>query len=186
MTSHALHLPMRGPVRIALFAALAAALGFLFAPIPNIELVTFSLFAAGYALGLAGGAAAASLAVLLYFGLNPYGSSFALPPLLAAQLAAGVFIAALGSLAARLLPPRRLRAPVGRFLLLPFAAFAALALPLFPSITFAWTAGGAWEGWLVLGALMTGWGFIFNLIVFLGAMPAVARELGRAEARRGR
>ncbi len=186
MTSLAINLPMRRPARIALFAALAAALGFLFSPIPNIELVTFTLFAAGYAMGFSGGAIASLLAVLLYFGMNPYGSSFIFPPLLAAQLLAGVFIASLGALFARIMPPARLRGNLGRVLLLPFAALAALALPLFPSFAYAWTVGGAWEGWLMLGVLMTSWGFVFNLVVFTAAMPPLVRQIERIDTRSGR
>ncbi len=179
-------LPMRRPARVALFAALAAAMGFLFSPIPNIELVTFSLFMAGYALGFSAGMAAAVLAVLLYFGMNPYGSSFIFPPLLAAQLIAGLFISFLGSLFARVMPPSRLRGPSGRILLLPFAALAALALPIFPTLAFALSSGGNWQGWVALGLLMTSWGFIFNLIVFFTALPPMARQLQRIDARSGR
>jgi len=177
---------MRRTARIALFAALAAALGFLFAPIPNIELVTFSLFAAGYAMGLGAGAIAAILAVLLYFGMNPYGSSFLFPPLLAAQLAAAVFIAALGALCARLLPRHRMRSWPGRVAMLAFAAPAALALTLFPTFAYAWSSGAAWQGWLLLGVLMTGWGFVFNLVVFFTALPPLLRQIERVDARRGR
>jgi len=176
---------MRRPARIALFAALAAALGFLFAPVPNIELLSFSLFAAGYALGFSGGVAAALLAVLLYYGLNPYGSSLAIPPLLAAQLLAGAFIAALGALFARLLAPPRLDGFGGRLLLLPFAAASALALPLLPAFAYSASGGGDWQGWLLLGGLMTGWGFIFNLVIFLTALPPLARQIRRLDARRG-
>jgi len=95
---------MRQSVQVALFASLCAALGFLLAPIPNIELFTFGLFMAGYALGAGGGAKAAMLAVILYYGMNPYGSSLIFPPLFAAQLIAGVFISSLGALARRVLP----------------------------------------------------------------------------------
>ncbi len=177
---------MRRPARVALFAALAAALGFLFSPIPNIELVTFSLFTAGYALGLAGGTAASVLAVLLYFGMNPYGSSFVFPPLLVAQVLAGIFIAALGATYARFFPAARMRGAAGRLALLPFAALSALALPLFPSISFAMMSGGDWQGWVLLGVLMTSWGFAFNILVFLSAFPPLVRQLARLDARSGR
>ncbi len=179
-------LPMRRPARVALFAALAAALGFLFSPIPNIELVTFSLFMAGYALGFAAGMAASVLAVLLYFGMNPYGSSFVFPPLLAAQLLAGIFISCLGSVFARVMPPTRMQGISGRILLMPFAALAALALPIFPTLAFAVSSGGNWQGWVALGLLMTSWGFIFNLIVFLTALAPMVQQLRRLEARSGR
>ncbi len=170
---------MRRTVRIALFASLAAALGFLLAPVPNIELVTFTLFMGGYALGLRDGAVAGVLAVLLYFGLNPYGSSLAFPPLLVAQILAACAIAALGAGFAWICPPGRGPGWLRRLLLLPFAAAAALALPLLPALSFAMVSGGSWQGWALLGVLMTAWGFFFNLIVFGSSFEPLSRQLLR-------
>ena len=172
---------MRQSVQVALFASLCAALGFLLAPIPNIELFTFGLFMAGYALGAGGGAKAAMLAVILYYGMNPYGSSLIFPPLFAAQLIAGVFISSLGALARRVLPPRAGRSWWRLPALLPFAALAALALPLLPSLAFAWVGGGSWEGWMALGLLMTAWGFVFNLLVFTAGFEPLARQMTRLD-----
>jgi hypothetical protein len=172
---------MRQTVRIALFASLVAALGFLLAPVPNIELFTFGLFVAGYALGLRGGAQAALLAVVLYYGLNPYGSSLLFPPLFLAQIVAGLWIALLGAAFRRLLPLGA--SPwLQRSLLLPFAVLAALALPLFPSLALMLIGGGSWQGWLALGLLMTAWGFLFNLLVFLSSFPSLSRQLRRWSA----
>lgn len=172
---------MRRTVRIALVAALAAALGFLFAPLPNVELFTFSLFVGGSLLGLAGGAAAALLAVALYYGLNPYGSSLALPLLFAAQLLAGLAIAALGALYARLLPSGRGAPWLRRLALLPFALVAALALPGLPSLAYALLAGGAWEGWAALGLLMTAGSLVVNLLVFTTSYDPLLRQAARLE-----
>jgi len=168
---------MRQTVRIAFFASLAAALGFLLSPLPNLELVTFTLFLAGALLGWAGGCAAALLAVLLYFGLNPYGSSFLFPPLLLSQLAAGLLVASLGAAFGRLAPPAGWPR---RLLLIPFAALAALCFPLLPTLGFALMGGGSWQGWMVLGLLMTGWGFAFNLLIFLGSYEPLMRRMERA------
>ncbi len=170
---------MRRTVRIALFAALAASLGFLFAPIPNVELVTFSLFMAGCLLGWRDGAGAALLAIALYYGLNPYGSSLALPLLFAAQLLAGLLIAGLGALYARLLTPARGGGGLRRLLLLPFALLAALALPGLPSLAFLVIAGGAWEGWAALGVLMTAGSLAVNLIVFATCTEPLRRQAAR-------
>ncbi|MBN2171058.1 MAG: hypothetical protein JW819_07060 [Candidatus Krumholzibacteriota bacterium] len=173
---------MRRTVRVALFASLAAALGFLLAPVPNIELFTFCLFLAGHALGLAGGVQAALLAVLLFYGLNPYGSSLLLPPLLLSQLTASALIAGLGAAHARLLGGRTPGRWPARLLLLPFAVAAALALPLLPAAALALATGGDLRGWLALGLLMTGWGLAFNLLVFLGSFAPLARQLRRLAA----
>jgi hypothetical protein len=170
---------VRRTVRIALFAALAAALGFLFAPIPNVELFTFSLFMAGCLLGWRDGALAALLAVALYYGLNPYGSSLALPLLFAAQLLAGLAIAGLGALYAACLPSARGARWVRRLALLPFALLAAMALPGLPSLAFLLVAGGAWEGWAALGVLMTAGSLAVNLIVFTTSTEPLRRQAAR-------
>ncbi len=176
---------MRVTVRIALFASLTAALGFLLAPIPNVELVTFGLFMGGALLGARAGAIAALLAVGLYFGLNPYGSSLAFPTLFLAQLLAGAFIALLGALHAAVAPGAGRPAWLRRLLLLPFAAFSALLLPLLPSLAFMATGGGPWRGWVALGLLMTIGSLIFNLLVFSSSYEPLMRQAARLEAAHG-
>ncbi|MCB9514961.1 MAG: hypothetical protein H6693_02075 [Candidatus Latescibacteria bacterium] len=176
---------MRRTVRIALFAALAAALGFLLAPVPNVELVTFSLFVAGSALGPTGGAAASLIAIALYYGLNPYGSSLAFPLLFGAQLVAGLWIAALGALCGQLwrgLPSAARDGWAGRALLLPFALAAALALPLLPALSFALLGGGAWQGWAALGLLMTAGSLGVNALIFLSSYGPLMRQVARLDA----
>ena len=84
------------------------------------------------------------------------------------------------------MPPTRMQGISGRILLMPFAALAALALPIFPTLAFAVGSGGNWQGWVALGLLMTSWGFIFNLIVFLTALAPMVQQLRRLEARSGR
>jgi hypothetical protein len=170
---------MRRSVRVALFASLAAGLGFLLAPIPNIELFTFSLFFAGYALGWRSGGSAALLAVLLFYGLNPYGSSLMFPPLFAAQLLGGICISSLGAAYGLVLPGARGPRWLQLLLLLPFAAVAALILPLLPMLVFPLLGYGSWQGWAALGLLLTAWGFVFNLIVFTSSLPPLARQLDR-------
>ncbi|MCP4548976.1 MAG: hypothetical protein GY835_21180 [bacterium] len=174
---------MRKTVRIALFASLAAALGFLLAGVPNIELLTFCLFTSGYIQGLRAGIATGLLATLIYYGLNPYGSSLMFPPLFLSQLTAGVVISALGALFALLTRflNRETRSAIWgrRILLIPFAATSALMLTILPTISFALFSGGEWRGWLFLGGLMTAWGFLFNMIVFLTSFEPLIRQTRR-------
>ncbi|MDP6418142.1 MAG: hypothetical protein QF492_05190 [Candidatus Krumholzibacteria bacterium] len=176
---------LRQTVRISLFASLSAALGFLLAPVPNVELLTFSLFVSGYALGLRSGAVAGLLAVALYYGLNPYGSSLVFPLLFACQALAALWITTLGAFFARLVSPLG-SGLMRRVLLVPFAILSALALPLSPVFAFSGFAGEGQKAWLFLGALMTSWGLAFNLLVFLSSFEPMARTLARIEARRRR
>jgi hypothetical protein len=78
----------RSVATAAVFVALAVALGHLLAYVPNVELVTFTVFGAGVALGKWRGAAVGATAMALYSGFSPFGSGLAIPPLFAAQIAA--------------------------------------------------------------------------------------------------
>ncbi len=90
---------MRNIVFIAIFAALAVALGLLFLSVPNLELVTATFFLAGYFLGRRNGITAAVLGEFTFSLLNPLG--IASPPLMAAQIAGMALVAFAGSLIAK-------------------------------------------------------------------------------------
>lgn len=75
---------LKSVIVTALFAAAAAAAGYLLMAVPNVELFLLTLFAAGRTLGVRRGISATLAASLLYFGLNPQGGLF--PPLLLAQM----------------------------------------------------------------------------------------------------
>jgi hypothetical protein len=93
----------RGPAATtAIFAALAAALGFLLIGVPNVELLTFTVFAAGVVLGRLRGAVAGVLAMAIYSGLNPYGSGAAIPTLFLSQLVAAAVTGMAGGMASSL------------------------------------------------------------------------------------
>ncbi len=70
--------------RAALFVALAVGLGFAGSVIPNVELVSITVFLGGAATGAAYGGFIGLAAELLFSGLNPLGP--ALPLVFAAQL----------------------------------------------------------------------------------------------------
>lgn len=76
--------------------ALALGLGYLLSPIPNIELMSLTLFAAGYFLGIPLGGVIGMLAFFLYSVLNPYG--IAPPILLVSQVLGGAIIGAGGGI----------------------------------------------------------------------------------------
>ena len=87
---------------MAIFVALAAALGFLLLSVPNVELVTFTIFASGVVLGRWRGALVGAVAMAIYSAANPYGSGLGVPTMFAAQLAASAFAGAMGGVAAPL------------------------------------------------------------------------------------
>lgn len=64
--------------RTAAFVAVGLAVGYLLAPVPNVELVTATCFCAGYLLGLGTGVLCSLLIEALFAGFHPMGSSFGL------------------------------------------------------------------------------------------------------------
>ncbi|MBL7074323.1 hypothetical protein ISS37_03675 [candidate division KSB1 bacterium] len=71
---------------IAAFSAAAVAVGFLLAALPNVELVTATVFISGAVGGKSKGAMVGALAESIFSGLNPMGSGLSNPPLFAAQI----------------------------------------------------------------------------------------------------
>jgi hypothetical protein len=82
----------------AVFVALAAALGFLLLSVPNVELITFTIFAAGTLLGRSGGALVGALAFAIFSGFHPMGSGVHFPPGYAAQIGAAALVGFAGGL----------------------------------------------------------------------------------------
>ncbi|MFA4947184.1 MAG: hypothetical protein WC674_01585 [Candidatus Krumholzibacteriia bacterium] len=99
------HRRERTVILAALFIALSVALGFLLAGIPNVELMTLTVFMAGIFCGARLGGAIGALSSLLFSLLNQFGPAPA--PLLAAQVAGFVLIGSVGGLIGPHLAPAR-------------------------------------------------------------------------------
>jgi thiamine transporter ThiT len=122
----------RKVIRAALFTALSVALGFLLAAVPNIELMTLSVFLGGVFCGPRVGALVGVLAEALFSLLNPLGPS--LPPLFVAQIIAFAIIGLAGGLLGPHLRPGRR----GSVLASALAGFALTAI--YDALTNAATA----------------------------------------------
>jgi hypothetical protein len=111
------------PLRIAygaIIIALAVALGYALALVPNVELVTLTLAFGGYLLGAGWGAVVGAIGFGLYSVLSPYG--IAPPPLLFAQIIGGGVIGFGGSILRRL--------DARKFAFMVFAAIIGLTITL--------------------------------------------------------
>jgi hypothetical protein len=86
--------PTLDRVRTALLAALCAAVGYLLAGVPNVELISAAVFTCGVLRGVARGALIGLIAETIFAGFNPNGVSP--PPLLVAQIAGFALIGAAG------------------------------------------------------------------------------------------
>jgi hypothetical protein len=179
------HRRERTIILASLFTALSAALGFLLAGIPNVELMTLTVFLSGVFCGVRLGAAVGALSILIHSLLNPLGPAAA--PLLAAQVAGFAVIGGAGGIAAP-----RLAHPGARSALA--CASAGFALTLFYDVltTLATafialgTAGFArgLRGIALAGVPFAAWHVGINTAVFaVGVVPIVraARAADRGE-----
>ena len=171
----------------ALFIALAVAVGYGGSVLPNVELVSITVFLGGVATGAPSGILIGVAAELLFSGVNPLGP--ALPLVLAAQLLGmGLFGLAGGVLGRRMLRLSTISratalAFTGLILTLCFDVITNLALGVHLGPVWATLAGG-----LAFAVVH----IVSNMLVFAvlgGGGLRVIRDLGlgdRGEEGRGR
>jgi uncharacterized membrane protein len=174
-------------IQTALFVALCVALGFLLAGVPNIELMTVTVFLSGVILGPKRGILVGALSILVYSLFNPYGPPP--PQLLAAQIS-GYAVAGLGGGVLRAHVRKR-----GKRAVLMSAAAGLLLTLVYDLLTTAATAlialgpSGFFHG---LGAFfLTGAVFIIvhtlsNTVVFSLAVVPVLEAVAAFEGRGAR
>lgn len=169
---------------VALLAALVAALGFLLAGIPNVELASLAAFVSGAATGSRRGAAAGGLGMALFSGLNPYGA--APPPTFLSQVAGGALIGAAGGVVAARVRAGRPRVPGGWSGPILLGAAGFVLTWLYDGLTNFGTAvsiGAARDPWPVLAG---GWAFgLWHMVWNTGFFAALGPPLVGRLARRG-
>lgn len=161
----------RSAATVAMFAALIAAVGFLLAGVPNLELVSLMTFVAGAATGARRGATAGGIGMALYSSLNPYG--IAPPPVLATQVLGCALFGAFGGRFAPRLRSSTMSLPRRALLF----AIAGLALTLvYDGLTNYGTAisiGAARAPWpvIVAGLAFGVFHIASNTLLFAGLGP---------------
>ncbi|RKZ07640.1 hypothetical protein DRQ05_02800 [bacterium] len=81
---------------VGLFAALSISLGFLLSAVPNVELMTLTIFLSGVFLGVKAGASVGVISISIYSLFNPFGAP--MPQLLFAQITGFAVIGAAGGI----------------------------------------------------------------------------------------
>jgi hypothetical protein len=172
--------PQRQIVLAALFTAIGVAVGRLMAGVPNVELVTLSVFIGGVFCGMRAGAAIGALVMLVHSLLNPLGPPP--PPLLPAQMAGFALAGFAGGLLGR-----RSRLAGARGAVAAAAAGFAVTL-VYDALTTIATAfvvlgargfaQGIW-GIAAAGLLFTAIHVGVNTALFAAAVPSVVAA-GRA------
>lgn len=166
-------------VRGAMMAALAIGLGFALLLVPNIELVTVTVFLAGLTLGARWGLAIGFTAEFIFSALNPLGSGLAYPPVLIAQVL-GMMIAGLSG---GLLRPVFLTKTYSTRKLVAVGLTGFFITLIFDLLTsMAWPIGARWDLPQAIGYTLSGAGLLLlhqitNAVVFVVGIPKVVRHL---------
>jgi hypothetical protein len=85
---------IRWIARAGIFTALSVSLGYLLVFVPNVELISASVFASGWLFGASVGTTVGALSFVLFALFNPLGAS--LPPLMIAQVLGGMLLGLAG------------------------------------------------------------------------------------------
>ncbi len=159
----------------AVCIALAVALGFALSLIPNVELVTATVFLSGFLLGPAKGLAVGVMAESLFSLLSPYGP--APPPLLAAQAVSMGLTGLAGGMAAKMRMNMKtlfaLRLGVaGLLCTLLFDALTTLSFVVINHFTLRQLAASALLGTWFYAVHLAG-----NAVIFAVLMPVLIRSI---------
>ena len=162
----------------SLFIALGVVLGFALAHVPNVELVTATVFISGYLLGWKSGLIIGLLTESIYSTLSPYG--MASLPLLAGQVIAMSITGLCGGWAAKHIPIKGWfstlkTGSLGLILSIQFALITTSGYVLFAGISKP----------MILTSIITGLGFyithfISNFLIFSLLVPGLILTLQKS------
>ena len=166
-------------VRAAVFCALAIAVGFALMMVPNVELITVTVFISGLTLGWKWGALVGGTAIFVYSGMNPLGSGLSFPPLFFMQIFGMALIGSFGGL----LRPLFFVEKMNLFTFFGLALVGFLSTFTYDALTmisYPISAGLGIPG--IVAALIKGLGFtllheISNAVIFVTAVPLVVKHL---------
>lgn len=168
---------------VAVFVALTLASGYALLAVPNVELMTLSVFCAGVFLGTARGGLVGALAMLVFSTFNPYGvSPF---PIALAQVVMMALVGWVGGMESRWLYARIGRAGPGRPLvgLVALAVTGALLTVAYDLVTtlamsalMAGSTSGFWA-LVVSGAALSTVHVASNGVIFSGIGGSAIRAL---------
>ncbi len=162
-----------------LFIALAVALGFALIALPNLEMITATVFISGWLLGPGMGALIGALTEVIYSGMNPVGSGFLFPPLLLAQVISIGLVGLAGGLTRK--GEIFFLATGGGYLALGLlGALLTVVYDLLTTISFPLAAG--FSGVQMWGTVLAGLGLsgvhvVSNGIIFAILVPQILRTI---------
>jgi hypothetical protein len=162
---------------MGLFISAGVSLGFALAQIPNVELITTTIFLSGYFLGLKEGVLVGICTEGLYSLLSPFG--LAAPPLFLAQIISMGFAGFAGAVfrkhrsTIKIVPPIQLGF-VGFGITLLFAVLTTLSFVLFIELSARQFVGSFIYG---MGFYLTH--LISNTLIFIILVPVIIQGLDK-------
>lgn len=158
---------------MGIFIALGVSLGFALIHIPNVELVTATIFISGYLLGIKEGIVVGLLTETLYSVLNPFG--MAAPPLLIAQVFSMSLVGCLGGILGR----RKPQTDIVYHIQLGLTGFIATGIfAVLTTLSFVFFMGFSQK--TLSGSFIYGLGFyiihiVSNTLIFLTIVPLILK-----------
>jgi hypothetical protein len=168
-------IPLKKISIMGLFIAIGVSLGFALFSIPNVEMITATVFISGYFLGFKEGILTGILTEGLYSLLSPFG--LAAPPLFIAQIISMGFVGLVGAVfhkyrsSIKIIYPLQLGL-IGFSVTLLFAVLTTLSFTLFIELSTE----------QFLGSFLYGLGFylthiISNVLIFTLLLPVIINGL---------
>ena len=163
---------------MGIFIALGVSLGFALITVPNVELITATVFISGYLMGIKEGAVVGCLTEALYSLLNPLG--MAAPPLLIAQVLSMGIAGSVGGV----LRMHRTQPQWMHHLQLGLAGFALTAMfAVLTTLSFIFFIEFSQR--TLIGSFVYGFGFyavhiLSNTLIFLSIVPTIIRVSEKA------
>ena len=166
-------------VRASIFCAMAIAMGYSLMMVPNIELITVTIFLSGVTLNLKWGAMVGLVAMAIYSGLNPLGSGLSFPPLFFAQIIGMSLCGIIGGILKPFFFVKKFS--FLKLFLLGLAGFLVTFLyDVLTLVSYPLFSGLGFPG--IIASLIKGLGFtllheISNIFIFLITVPRVVQFL---------
>ena len=166
-------------VRASIFCAMAIAMGYSLMMVPNIELITVTIFLSGVTLNLKWGAMVGLVAMAIYSGLNPLGSGLSFPPLFFAQIIGMSLCGIIGGILKPIFFVKKFS--FLKLFLLGLAGFLVTFLyDVITLVSYPLFSGLGFPG--IIASLIKGLGFtllheISNIFIFLITVPRVVQFL---------
>ena len=164
---------------VGVLSALSVAMGYTFIFVPNVEMISASIFISGYLLGVSRGIVVAIAAETVFSAVNPMGSGLAFPFLLVSQVMGMSFFGAAGGMLGRWGDKFAFtKVRIGALALAGFGCTIVYDL----LTTLSWPVAAGFSGnqvysIIALGALFSAIHLISNSLIFAIIVPSILKAV---------